>query len=104
MSSLFPPAENKGRYSGKNNLRLQNFFCHAPNAKAVFICGDFNGWNSTSHPMRRQTDGNWLVQLELTHGHHLYVFIVDGKPALDPRAQGVSRNGKNERVSLILVS
>jgi hypothetical protein len=29
---------------------------------------------------------------------------VDGKPVLDPRAQGIGRNELNEKVSLIAVS
>ncbi len=90
--------------SGKSFTTLINFFCIAPAAKEVFIAGDFNEWNSTSHPMRRLADGNWVVQVSLTHGHHRYWFVVDGRPTLDPRAQGISRNEKNERVSLMSVS
>ena len=33
-----------------------------------------------------------------------YLFIVDGKPRLDPKASGIARNSRNERVSLIAVS
>lgn len=92
------------RYSAKNNIRPTNFVCLAPDAKAVAITGDFNDWNPESHPMKKQPDGGWLVQIPLTHGHHHYLFLVDGKPTLDPRAQGVARNEKNEKVSLIAVS
>jgi hypothetical protein len=42
--------------------------------------------------------------LELTHGHHQYLFLVDGQPVLDPKASGIARNDRNERVSLIAVS
>ena len=91
-------------YSGKSFTKPINFFCAAPNAKAVFIAGDFNDWNPTVHPMQRSPDGNWVVQLTLTNGHHRYWFLVDGVPTLDPRAQGVSRNERNERVSLISLS
>jgi hypothetical protein len=40
----------------------------------------------------------------LGHGHHHYQFLIDGKPTLDPRAQGIARNEQNEKVSLIAVS
>ena len=33
-----------------------------------------------------------------------YQFLVDGEPMLDPRANGVARNTRNERASLIAVS
>jgi hypothetical protein len=29
---------------------------------------------------------------------------VDGKPTLDPRAQGIARNEKNEKVSMMSVN
>ncbi len=92
------------KLSGKSFTNLINFFCVAPDAKTVFIAGDFNEWNPTSHPMQRLADGNWVVQIPLTHGHHRYWFLVDGQPTLDPRAQGISRNEKDERVSLMAVS
>jgi hypothetical protein len=42
--------------------------------------------------------------MELPHGHHRYAFLADGQLVLDPRAQGITRNDKGERVSLIPVS
>ena len=81
-----------------------NFVCVAPDAKAVFLIGDFNDWNPAATPMQRQFDGAWTVQVAMNHGHHQYLFLVDGKPILDPRAQGIARNEKNEKVSLMSVS
>ena len=81
-----------------------NFFCVAPEAQSVTLVGDFNDWRSNAHVMERQTDGSWHLQVPLNHGHHHYAFLVDGKPVLDPRAMGIARNEKNERVSLIAVS
>lgn len=92
------------RYSAKRMAKPVNFLCVAPEAQQVDLIGDFNGWTAGSHPMKRQPDGAWLLQVPLHHGHHHYIFVVDGKPALDPRAQGIARNAKGERVSLIAVS
>lgn len=91
-------------YSAKALLKPINFYCDAPGATQVFIAGDFNDWNLTSHPMEKRHDGQWSVQVQLNHGHHHYLFFVDGKPTLDPRAQGIGRNELNEKVSLIAVS
>ncbi|MEG1805231.1 MAG: alpha-amylase family glycosyl hydrolase [Clostridia bacterium] len=33
----------------------------APNAKALFFLGDFNGWNNSATPMRSIGNGNWEV-------------------------------------------
>lgn len=86
------------------NLRAVNFICHAPQARAVSLVGDFNKWNPTTHPMKQMPDRSWLLNVELKHGHHRYAFLVDGVLTLDSRAQGVTRNDKGERVSLIPVS
>ena len=54
--------------------------------------------------MQRQVDGSWFLEVPLTHGHHQYLFVVDGTPKLDPKASGIARNDRNEPVSLIAVS
>jgi 1,4-alpha-glucan branching enzyme len=103
-SSRLRPAGSSRRYSGKNFAIPINFICHAPDAKRVSVIGDFNDWQPDAHPMKRQADGAWMIQLALSHGHHRYLFYVDGKTRLDPRAQGVGRNERNEKISLIAVS
>lgn len=92
------------RYSAKNNVRPTSFMILAPEAKEVFVVGDFNDWQRGANPMSRQPDGGWVAQVPLNHGHHQYLFLVDGEPKLDPRAQGTARNAQNEKVSLIAVS
>ena len=85
-------------------LRPINFICHAPQAKSVHLVGDFNHWNAQANPMKQMPDRSWLLTLELKHGHHRYAFLVDGSLMLDPAAQGVTKNDKGERVSLVPVS
>jgi 1,4-alpha-glucan branching enzyme len=92
------------RYSAKKMLKPVNFVCLAPDAISVSLVGDFNEWDMQAHPMRRQPDGAWLLQVPLHHGHHQYRFVVDGEPQLDPHASGVTRNHAGERVSLLAVS
>jgi 1,4-alpha-glucan branching enzyme len=86
------------------NLRAMNFICNAPTATAVCLVGDFNEWNPSAHPMKQMPDGGWLLTVELKHGHHRYAFLIDGVLTLDPRAQGITRSDKGERVSLVPVS
>jgi len=85
-------------------LRAINFICNAVQAQQVSLVGDFNSWNPASHRMKQMPDRSWLLGVELKHGHHRYAFIVDGVLTLDPRAQGITRNDKGERVSLVPVS
>ncbi|MGI6346159.1 MAG: isoamylase early set domain-containing protein [Limisphaerales bacterium] len=92
------------RYSAKRSIQAHNFSISAPDAKEVSLVGDFNQWNREVHPMSRCPDGFWTIQVPLHHGHHRYQFLVDGVPTLDPRAQGIVRNDKNERASLVAIS
>jgi 1,4-alpha-glucan branching enzyme len=98
------PGSALHRYSAKRISKPVNFVCHAPEAKAVAVIGDFNGWNPAANPMKRQPDGAWMVQVALCHGHHQYVFYVDGQAQLDPRAQGIARTAEGARVSLLAIS
>jgi 1,4-alpha-glucan branching enzyme len=81
-----------------------NFYYSAPSAQSVYLVGDFNWWNPTSHPMRRRVDGWWYIEAPLRHGHHRYRFLVDGNPVLDPQSTGAARDEQNEPVSLMAVS
>ena len=100
----YQPSRPTPRLASQKTLRLVNFVCNAPTAKGVNLVGDFNDWNASLHPMKRMPDGSWLLGLELPHGHHRYAFLIDGNLTLDPRAQGVTRDNKGARVSLMPVS
>lgn len=95
---------NRSAFGPNKNLRSMNFICNAPQAESVSLVGDFNGWNPTTHRMKKMPDGAWLINVDLKHGHHRYAFMVDGTLTLDPRAQGITRNDQGERVSLVPVS
>jgi 1,4-alpha-glucan branching enzyme len=99
-----PKAEPAPRYSARPSLHLVDFFCRAPRANHVFVIGDFNGWDPSALPMARRPDCGWVTRVLLPHGHHQYLFLVDGIPALDPNSLGTVRNERNEPVSLIAVS
>lgn len=58
----------------------------APEANAVFLAGNFNGWNPTDLPMHRDSEGVWRLRVPLADGHHEYRFIADGVWHDDPRA------------------
>lgn len=98
------PGMSPTRYSARRTRHHVDFFCDASKAEIVSLVGDFNGWDVAANPMRPTPDGRWLASLELTHGHHHYLFVVDGEPTLDPDATGTVRNDRGQRVSLIAVS
>lgn len=100
----FPFLVRPDRYSARNNVKPVNFYCVAPQAKNVSLVGKFNGWDVLSNPMQCQPDGSWTARVELPHGHHEYLFLVDGQPMLDPHAHGIARTENSERVSVVAVS
>src|SRR5437868_12690017 len=92
------------RYSAKTVTRPINFIYLSPEAKNVSVIGDFNQWQPEANPMKRLPDGGWFARVPIHHGHHQYLFLVDGKAVLDPRAQGTARNERYEKVSIVAVS
>jgi hypothetical protein len=58
-----------------------------PDAKQVFLCGEFNGWASDATPMKRDDAGHWETTLALAPGRHEYKFLVDGNWRHDPLAR-----------------
>jgi 1,4-alpha-glucan branching enzyme len=88
-------------FSARYSTRPIHFYCRAPQTSSVQLAGDFNRWNP--FPMEWRGDGWWFIQIMLSHGHHQYRFLVDGKPVLDPRAMGKGRNQLDEEVSVVAV-
>jgi hypothetical protein len=66
------------------------FTLSAPDAKEVYLVGDFNRWNPTVEPMQREGD-TFVVSLFLVAGTYRYKFVVDGKPIADPDNRGGSQ-------------
>lgn len=92
------------RYSAKKMKKPTPFVCSAPEAQSGFILGDFNDWDPEAHPMKRQKDGAWRLEIPLHHGPHHYLFLIHGRATLDPRAQGIARNKMDQKASSISVS
>jgi 1,4-alpha-glucan branching enzyme len=56
----------------------------APHAGSVFLSGDFNQWNTSSHPLKKGKDGKWKISVSLSPGQYQYRFLVDGEWQNDP--------------------
>ena len=73
---------NKENYlilNANYTFRLKGF----PNARKVYLVGDFNDWKPATLAMNREGD-EWVFSVYLSPGKHLYKFIVDGKWIIDP--------------------
>lgn len=60
------------------------FTLKAPDAREVFLAGDFNGWNATAQPLAKGDGGVWTVTLALDPGQYEYKYVVDGQWREDP--------------------
>ena len=77
------------KYFGFNLNRKTNTWVFrewAPKANALFLTGDFNNWNDSSHPLNKDKYGNWTIELnateyknKLTHGSNYKLIIHSQK-------------------------
>jgi WD40 repeat protein len=75
----------------------------APEAKAVFVTGEFNHWSTTATPLQRGDDGRWSVNVSLPPGKHAYKFFVDGNWKLDEANPEQTADGFGGMNSVMLV-
>ena len=62
------------------------FSVWAPNARSVSVVGDFNHWDANATPLRKLSDGTWIIDVPIDPGRYAYAFVVDGKIEVDPSA------------------
>ncbi|XP_029443870.1 1,4-alpha-glucan-branching enzyme isoform X1 [Rhinatrema bivittatum] len=94
---------------GVNRQADGGLYCRewAPGAEAVFLTGDFNGWNPFSHPYKRMDFGKWELYIPpgqdksspIPHGSKLKVVIHDKNGQIlyriSPWAKYVVKEGEN---------
>ncbi len=77
----FVPSIQAGPTAGDGGVI---FVLQAPEAQAVFLAGDFNGWNASDLPLSNGGNGDWSVTVALAPGAYEYKFVVDGDWREDP--------------------
>lgn len=68
----------------KKTIRSTEFSLTAPEAKEVFVAGDFNDWNPSELAMRKFKAGKYVKKMKLKPGRYEYLFVVDGNWRTDP--------------------
>lgn len=54
------------------------FSVFAPDAKEVFLVGEFNNWRADDNSRMSADNGTWQKKLGLTPGKYRYRFVIDG--------------------------
>lgn len=80
------------RFSGSPKKKQITFSITLPDAQSVALSGDFNAWNTSSHPMKKNARGQWRRVIHLAPGRYEYKFLVDGRWVTDPRNPQVAKN------------
>ena len=55
------------------------FSVFAPDAKDVYVAGEFNNWKLEDSNRMLSNNGTWSKKLNLTSGKYRYRFVIDGK-------------------------
>lgn len=80
------------------------FKLFAPEAREVFLAGDFCNWQGNDCPMRRLKDGSWKKSLKLDPGRYEYRFVVDGHWWTDPENPNRQQNAFGQDNSVLVVA
>ncbi|MDD5120937.1 MAG: AAA family ATPase [Candidatus Omnitrophica bacterium] len=56
----------------------------APDAKEVYLAGEFNNWKLDENSRMEQANGCWIKCLNLNTGKYRYRFVIDGNWVEDP--------------------
>ncbi|MDX2247253.1 MAG: alpha amylase C-terminal domain-containing protein [Bacteroidia bacterium] len=78
----------------------------APRAEALFLIGDFNGWNRSSHPLQKGENGIWEIFIpddspegKLTVGSKVKVHVVGINGTLDRIPAYIFRAVQDEKTT-----
>lgn len=98
---LTPAAAQEPAAAPAIEMETRTFKYVDAKAKAVSLVGDFNGWNEKLHPMTRDLQACWQVEVPLRKGKiHEYAFVVDGNMVPDPNNPLTGDSGKTSILDL----
>jgi 1,4-alpha-glucan branching enzyme len=69
-------AKKMGKSKGKGEKTFE-FTFHAPEAREVFLAGEFNNWDTQSLPMKKGKGGVWKAKIKLLPGRYEYKLFAD---------------------------
>jgi cyclomaltodextrinase / maltogenic alpha-amylase / neopullulanase len=69
----------------------------------VTVAGQFNGWNTQSHELKRAEDGPFELFVPLSPGRHSYKLVIDGQWSLDPANNEKASDGVGGENSVVAV-
>lgn len=85
---------------------MVQFSVTAPEARSVFVAGDFNNWDPAEIKLHsRAGSGRWQALVPMTPGLYQYMFVIDGQLWMaDPQAAESIDDGFGRHNSLLRIS
>ena len=78
QSANLPAQASAPQLAPDSPTTLVRLIVMQPDAKAVAVAGDFNGWNPSQTPLERVSGDAWAVTIALRPGRYEYMFVIDG--------------------------
>lgn len=80
MKKNAPAAEKRAVIRKKEAVPLQKveFVFSGIESRQVFLCGDFNSWDSRSLPLEKNQQGEWEAVVSLAPGRYEFKALGDG--------------------------
>ncbi len=69
--------KKEGKELSKKINKDVEFTVYAPEAKNVYLAGEFNQWDTRSLPMKKDKEGKWNTTLKLASGRYEYKIFAD---------------------------
>ncbi len=80
------------------------FILSVPGANQASLAGSFNGWSPTTHPMKADGDGRWMLVVPLPPGEYQFMYVINGKQWLTPPlAEDFVDDGFGNRNGVVIV-
>ena len=97
-------AKAAGPKAPKVAKQAVSFTVHADKNKAVYVAGEFNGWDPTAKKMAyKARKGVYVATLNLKPGTYQYKFVIDGVWCADPQNAEAVANDQGTFNSVITV-
>jgi hypothetical protein len=84
-------------------INKANFTVFAPEAKEVYLVGEFNDWKIDPASRMEKENGTWRKNVSITPGSYRYRFVIDGIWTEDPANPQKAQNPYGQMDSLVEV-
>ena len=103
QAPLKSEVKKKAPAKEKVSLIKTQFELNAPEAREVFLGGDFNNWDTQVTPMEKDKKGVWKAALFLKPGRYEYRYFVDNTWVSDLSCAGCVPNDFGTMNCVIIV-